>query len=145
MHLSEQEILRREKLKELKSLGIDPYPAPLYPVSHQSAFIKANYNDENKDAFAAVTVAGRVMSINDKGKVCFIKIQDASGIIQLYIKRDEICPGEDKSFFDKVVKHLLDLGDIIGVSGFVFITKTGETSIHAKTVTLLSKSLKPLP
>jgi lysyl-tRNA synthetase, class II len=145
MHLSEQEILRREKLKELKSLGIDPYPAPLYPVSHQSAYIKANYTDENKDAFAAVTVAGRVMSINDKGKVCFIKIQDASGIIQLYVKRDEICPGEDKTMFEKVVKHLLDLGDIIGATGYVFITKTGETSVHAQSITLLSKSLKPLP
>ena len=145
MHLSEQEILRREKLKELKSLGIDPYPAPLYPVSHQSAYIKTNYTDENKDAFAAVTVAGRVMSINDKGKVCFIKIQDASGIIQLYVKRDEICPGEDKTLFEKVVKHLLDLGDIIGATGYVFITKTGETSVHAQSITLLSKSLKPLP
>ena len=145
MHLSEQEILRREKLKELKSLGIDPYPAPLYPVSHQSAYIKTNYTDENKDAFAAVTVAGRVMSINDKGKVCFIKIQDASGIIQLYVKRDEICPSEDKTLFEKVVKHLLDLGDIIGATGYVFITKTGETSVHAQSITLLSKSLKPLP
>jgi lysyl-tRNA synthetase class 2 len=144
-NLSEQELLRREKLNSIKEMGIDPYPAPLYPVSHQSSFIKSNFTEERKDEFATVNVAGRIMSINDKGKVCFIKIQDTTGIIQLYVKRDEICPGEDKSFFDKLVKHLLDLGDIIGVSGFVFITKTGETSIHAKTITLLSKSLKPLP
>ena len=145
MHLSEQEILRRDKLNELKAMGIDPYPAALYPVSHQAAAIKSNFTDAKKDDFASVTVAGRVMSINDKGKVCFIKIQDESGIIQLYVKKDEICPGEDKSLFDKVVKHLLDLGDIIGVTGFVFITKTGETSVHAKTLSILSKSLKPLP
>jgi len=143
--LSEQEIVRRDKLKELVAMGIDPYPAALYPVSHQAAVIKSNFTEEKKEEYASVTVAGRIMSINDKGKVCFIKIQDESGLIQLYVKRDEICPGEDKSFFDKVVKHLLDLGDIIGVTGFVFITKTGETSVHAKTLTLLSKSLKPLP
>ncbi len=145
MHLSEQEILRREKLKELLQLGIDPYPAALYPVSHYSEDIKAAYTDEKKDEFSKVTVAGRVMSINDKGKVCFVKIQDAKGLIQLYIRKDDICPGEDKIIFDKVIKHLLDLGDIIGVTGFVFITKTGETSIHAQSFTLLTKSLKPLP
>jgi lysyl-tRNA synthetase, class II len=145
MHLSEQEILRREKLKELLLLSIDPYPAALYPVSHYSEDIKAAYTDEKKDEFAKVTVAGRVMSINDKGKVCFVKIQDAKGLIQLYVRKDDICPGEDKTIFDKVIKHLLDLGDIIGVTGFVFITKTGETSIHAQSFTLLTKSLKPLP
>jgi lysyl-tRNA synthetase class 2 len=145
MHLSEQEILRREKLKELLQLGINPYPAALYPVSHYSEDIKAAYTDEKKDEFAKVTVAGRVMSINDKGKVCFVKIQDAKGLIQLYVRKDDICPGEDKTIFDKVVKHLLDLGDIIGVTGFVFITKTGETSVHAQSFTLLTKSLKPLP
>jgi lysyl-tRNA synthetase, class II len=145
MHLSEQEILRREKLKELLQLGIDPYPAALYPVSHYSEDIKTGYTDEKKDEFAKVTVAGRVMSINDKGKVCFVKIQDAKGLIQLYVRKDDICPGEDKTIFDKVIKHLLDLGDIIGVTGFVFITKTGETSIHTQSFTLLTKSLKPLP
>jgi lysyl-tRNA synthetase class 2 len=144
-HLSEQEILRRDKLKELKEMGIDPYPAALYPVTHYATPIKAAFTEEKKEDFSSVTVAGRIMSINDKGKVCFIKIQDTTGIIQLYVKRDEICPGDDKSLFDKVIKHLLDLGDIIGVSGYVFITKTGETSIHTKTLTLLSKSLKPLP
>lgn len=144
-HLSEQEQIRREKLNQLKELGIDPYPAALYPVSHQAAVIKAGFTEETKDAYAAVTVAGRVMSILDKGKVCFVKIQDASGIIQLYVRRDDICPGEDKSLFDKVVKHLLDLGDFIGVTGFVFITKTGETSVHAQSFIILAKSLKPLP
>ncbi len=144
-HLSEQEIIRREKLKTLQQSGIDAYPAPLYPVSHYSKDIKENYTEENKETFAQVCVAGRIMSINDKGKVFFIKIQDSKGIIQLYVKRDEICPGEDKSFWDNVVKHALDLGDIIGSTGFVFITKTGETSVHAQTITLLTKSLKPLP
>jgi lysyl-tRNA synthetase, class II len=144
-HLSEQELIRREKLAKLQEVGIDPFPAPLYPVSHYSTDIKENFSEEHKDNFANVCVAGRVMSINDKGKVFFIKIQDSKGIIQLYVKRDDICPEEDKSFWDHVVKHGLDLGDIIGVTGFVFITKTGETSIHAQTFTLLTKSLKPLP
>lgn len=144
-HLSEQEIIRRDKLNELKQLGIDPYPAALYPVSHYSADVKAAYTEETKEQFADVCLAGRIMSINDKGKVFFIKIQDNQGIIQLYVKRDEICPDEDKTFFDKVIKHLIDLGDIVGVTGYVFITKTGEISVHAKTFTLLSKSLKPLP
>ena len=144
-HLSEQEIIRREKLQELKQLGIDAYPAPLFPVSHYSADIKAQFSEENKDQFSQVTVAGRIMSLNDKGKVFFIKIQDSKGIIQLYVRRDDICPGEDKTLFDKVVKHLIDLGDIIGVTGFVFTTRTGEISIHAQSFTLLTKSLKPLP
>ncbi len=144
-HLSEQELVRREKLTKLQEAGIDPFPAPSYPVSHYSIDIKEQFKEENKEAFTNVCVAGRVMSINDKGKVFFIKIQDSKGIIQLYVKRDDICPDEDKSFWDTVVKHGLDLGDIIGVTGFVFITKTGETSIHAQTFTLLTKSLKPLP
>jgi lysyl-tRNA synthetase class 2 len=143
--LSEQEIVRREKLSKLMEAGIDPYPAPLYPVSHFSADIKAAFTEEKKEEFSKVCVAGRILSINDKGKVFFIKIQDSKGIIQLYVKRDELCPEEDKSFWDIVVRHGLDLGDIIGVTGYVFITKTGETSIHAQTLTLLSKSLKPLP
>jgi lysyl-tRNA synthetase class 2 len=144
-HLSEQELIRREKLIKLQEAGIDPYPAPLYPVSHYSADIKAGFTEETKDAYASVCVAGRIMSINDKGKVFFIKIQDSQGIIQLYVKRDDLCPGDDKSFWENVVKHGLDLGDIIGVTGFVFITKTGEISIHTQTLTLLTKSLKPLP
>jgi lysyl-tRNA synthetase class 2 len=143
-HLSEQEIIRREKLTKIKEAGIDAYPAPLYPVSHYSTDIKQNFSEENKETFSNVCVAGRIMSINDKGKVFFIKIQDSKGIIQLYVKRDEICPTEDKTLWDVVIKHL-DLGDIIGATGFVFITKTGETSIHTQTITLLTKSLKPLP
>jgi lysyl-tRNA synthetase class 2 len=144
MSLSEQEIIRREKLAHLQSIGIDPYPAPSYPVSHYSEDAKKQYADNNNEAFDVV-VAGRIMSINDKGKVFFIKIQDAKGIIQCYIKRDEICPEEDnKVLFDEVVKKS-DLGDIIGVKGYMFTTKTGEISIHSKEVSLLSKSLKPLP
>lgn len=144
-HLSEQEIIRRDKLKQLQELGIDPYPAPLYPVTHYSTDIKEGFNEDNAANFSDVCVAGRIMSINDKGKVFFIKIQDAKGIIQLYVKRDDVCEGEDKSFFDKVIKHLVDLGDIIGVTGFVFRTKMGEISVHAKSFTILTKSLKPLP
>ncbi len=144
-HLSEQELVRREKMNKLAEAGIDPFPAPLYPVTHYSADIKDNYTEETKDQYAAVCVAGRIMSINDKGKVFFIKIQDSKGIIQLYVKRDELYPGEDKSMWDTLVKHGLDLGDIIGVTGYAFITKTGETSIHTQTLTLLAKSLKPLP
>ena len=144
-HLSEQEIIRREKLQALEAAGIDPYPAPLYPVTHLSQDIKSNYTEETKDQFTAVCVAGRIMSVNDKGKVLFVKIQDDQGIFQLYIKRDEICPDEDKTYWDVMTKNGLDLGDIIGASGYVFTTKTGETSLHASTLTLLAKSLKPLP
>lgn len=144
-HLSEQELIRREKLQKIQAAGIDPFPAPLYPVSHYSADIKASYSEEKKEEFAQVCVAGRITSINDKGKVFFIKIQDSKGTFQLYVKRDDLCPGEDKSFWDIVVKHGLDLGDIIGATGFVFITKTGEISLHTQTLTLLTKSLKPLP
>lgn len=144
-HLSEQEIVRRNKLQQLQEMGIDPYPAPLYPVSHYSADIKESFTGENASAFTNVCVAGRIMSINDKGKVFFIRIQDAKGFIQLYVKRDEVCPGEDKTFFDTVIKHLIDLGDIVGVTGFVFRTRLGEVSVHVQTVTILAKSLKPLP
>jgi lysyl-tRNA synthetase class 2 len=144
-HLSEQEIIRREKLQVMQSAGVDAFPAALYPVTHYSVDIKDGFTEEKAADFAAVCVAGRIMSINDKGKVFFIKIQDTKGIIQLYVKRDNICPGEDFSFWDNVVKHGLDLGDIIGVTGYAFITKTGETSIHADSLTLLTKSLKPLP
>ncbi len=144
-HLSEQEIIRREKLQALEAAGIDPYPAPLYPVTHLSQEIKSQFTEETKDQFAAVCVAGRIMSVNDKGKVLFVKIQDDQGIFQLYVKRDEICPDEDKSYWDIMTKNALDLGDIIGATGYVFTTKTGETSLHASTLTLLAKSLKPLP
>jgi lysyl-tRNA synthetase, class II len=143
--LSEQELLRREKLQELTNAGINAYPAALYPVSHYSVDIKEAFTEENKEQFANVCVAGRIMSINDKGKVIFIKIQDSKGIIQAYVKMDNLYPGEDKTAWEVLVKRGLDLGDFIGITGYVFITKTGETSIHAQTLTLLCKSLKPLP
>ncbi len=143
--LSEQEIIRREKLQALEAAGINPYPAPLYPITHHSKEIKEQYTEENKEQYAAVCVAGRIMSVNDKGKVMFVKIQDDQGIFQLYVKRDEICPDEDKSYWDVITKNGMDLGDIIGATGYVFITKTGEISLHANSVTLLAKSLKPLP
>jgi lysyl-tRNA synthetase, class II len=145
-HLSEQEIIRREKLGELKKLGIDPYPAPLYPVNSNSASILANYKgEENKADFAEVCLAGRVMSVRDMGKANFGSLQDAAGKIQFYIKQDDICPGDDKSLFQVVWKKLIDLGDIIGIKGYVFTTKTGTTSVHVKEFSLLAKSLKPLP
>lgn len=143
--LSEQEIIRREKLQKLTELGYDAYPAALYPVNQYSADIKKNFTEETKSEFENVCVAGRIMSLNNKGKVFFIKIQDSKGIIQLYVKRDDLCPDEDKSFWMDVVRHGLDLGDFIGVKGFVFVTHTGETSIHVTELTLLGKSLKPLP
>ncbi|HMR90672.1 MAG TPA: lysine--tRNA ligase [Chitinophagaceae bacterium] len=143
--LSEQELLRREKLAELVMMGIEPYPAPLYPVSHSSVEIKKNFSEETKEQYKEVCLAGRLMSIRDMGKANFAVIQDGEGRIQLYIRRDDICPGEDKSLYDIVWKKLIDIGDIIGVRGFVFTTKTGETSVHVTELTLLSKSLRPLP
>jgi len=142
---SEQELIRREKLKKITAAGYNAFPAPLFSVNAFSKDIKDHYTEEKKEDFTNVCVAGRIMSINDKGKVFFIKIQDSKGIIQLYVKRDDICPGEDKSYWEHIIKNGLDLGDIIGVTGFVFITKTGEISIHVQTLTLLTKSLKPLP
>ena len=145
-HLSEQEIIRREKLAELNSLGINPYPAALYPVNATAASIKENYKgEENKAEFADVCLAGRIMSIRDMGKANFAVLQDASGKIQFYIKQDDICPGDDESLFQHVWKKLLDIGDIIGIKGFVFTTKTGETSVHVKEFNILSKALRPLP
>jgi lysyl-tRNA synthetase, class II len=144
-HLSEQELLRREKLAELIMMGIEPYPAPLFPINSNSSFIKENYTAETKEQFADVCIAGRIMSVRDMGKANFAVIQDSNGRIQLYLKRDDICTGEDKSLYDIVWKKLMDIGDIIGIRGYVFITKTGETSVHVKELTLLSKSLRPLP
>jgi len=144
-NLSEQELIRREKLAEMIKAGIEPYPASLYPVNSNSINIKQNYSEANKEQYADICIAGRVMSVRDMGKANFAVIQDSVGKIQIYIRRDDICPGEDKSLYDLVWKKLVDLGDIIGVKGYVFITKTGETSIHAKELTILSKSLKPLP
>ncbi|GAC1597369.1 MAG: hypothetical protein NVS3B8_10180 [Chitinophagaceae bacterium] len=145
-HLSEQEIIRREKLEGLKKLGIDPYPAALYPVNTSAAYIKANYKgEENKADFAEVCLAGRIMSVRDMGKANFAALQDDAGKIQLYIKQDDICPGEDKTMYQAVWRKLVDIGDIIGVKGYVFTTKTGETSVHVKEFIILTKSLKPLP
>lgn len=143
--LSEQEVVRREKLKELEQLGINPFPAPLFEITHTAKEIKENYTEENKDAYKQVSLAGRIMSVRDMGKANFAVIQDATGRIQLYVKGDDICPGEDKTMYTTVWKKLLDLGDIIGVKGYVFTTKTGEISIHVQEFTLLTKSLRPLP
>ncbi len=143
--LSEQEIIRREKLKTLQEMGIMAYPPHAYPVNARAADIKSRYTGETNAAdFADVCLAGRIMSIRDMGKASFSVIQDSSGRIQLYVKRDDICPGEDKTLYDKVWKHLIDIGDIIGVRGYVFTTRTGETSVHVKELTLLSKALRPL-
>ena len=143
--LSEQEIIRREKRTELEKLGINPYPPEAFPVTHTAAHIKSNFSEETKEAFSQVSFAGRIMSIRDMGKASFAVLQDHTGRIQIYVKRDDICPGEDKTLYNTVWKKLLDIGDIIGVKGFVFITKTGEISIHVTAFTMLSKSLKPLP
>ncbi len=143
--LSEQEVVRREKLKELHALGIDPYPAPEYPVTHTAKQIKEGYNGENGDDYKEVCLAGRLMSVRDMGKANFAVIQDSTGRIQAYVRRDDICPEEDKTMYNTVWKKLLDIGDIIGIKGYVFTTKTGETSIHVSEFTLLTKSLHPLP
>ncbi len=145
LHLSEQEILRREKLAELIMMGIEPYPAPLFPVNSNSLYIKDNFTVETKEQFTDLCLAGRIMSVRDMGKANFCVLQDSHGKIQLYIRRDDICPGEDKTLYDIVWKKLIDIGDIIGIKGYGFITKTGETSVHVSELTILCKSLRPLP
>ena len=142
--LNEQEQIRRESLAKLRELGIDPYPAALYPVNATTKEIKEGYDPE-KGNFQEVVIAGRVMSRRIMGAASFGEIQDETGRIQIYVNRDEICPGEDKTMYNTVWKKLLDIGDIIGIKGFAFITKTGQLSIHAKELTLLSKSLRVLP
>ena len=145
-HLSEQEIIRREKRAELEKMGIDPYPAALYPVNSTAAYIKENYKgEENKAEFADVCLAGRIMSVRDMGKANFAVLQDGSGKIQFYIKQDDICPDEDKTLYQQVWKRMVDIGDFVGIKGYVFTTKTGETSVHVKEFSILSKSLRPLP
>jgi lysyl-tRNA synthetase, class II len=144
MQLSEQEVIRREKLKEIIKLGINPYPPELFEINVNAADIHENY-ERNKTDYKNISIAGRIMSVRDMGKACFVNLQDATGRIQLYVKRDDICPGDDKVKYDVLFKKLLDIGDIIGVGGFVFTTKTGEISIHVSTLTLLCKTLKPLP
>lgn len=138
--LSEQEIIRREKLSKLKELGINPYPANLYPVDTTSKQVEKNYQ-EGKE----VVVAGRLMSVRIQGKASFASLQDSEGRVQLYFNRDEICPGEDKTLYNEVFKKLLDLGDFIGVEGTLFTTQVGEKTILVKNFVLLSKVLRPLP
>ena len=143
--LSEQEIIRREKLAQLQALGIDPYPAPLYPVTHHSINIKNSFQDDSADDFKEVCLAGRIMSVRDMGKASFAVLQDSQGRIQIYVRKDDLAKEGDTSAYDQVWKKLVDLGDFVGVKGFVFRTKTGEISVHVKELTFLAKSLRPLP
>lgn len=143
LELSEQELGRRQSLQELRDMGIDPYPAAEYPTNAFSTDIKADFKDD--EPVREVCIAGRMMSRRVMGKASFAEIQDSKGRIQVYITRDDICPDENKDLYNKVFKRLLDIGDFIGVTGFVFRTQTGEVSVHAKSLTVLSKSLKPLP
>ena len=143
LELSEQEILRRQSLDELRHMGIDPYPAAEYPTNAFSTDIRENFRDEDEPR--QVCIAGRMMSRRVMGKASFAEIQDSKGRIQVYISRDDLCPGENKDQYNVLFKRLLDIGDFIGVKGFVFRTQTGEISVHAQELTLLSKSLKPLP
>ena len=140
MQLSEQEVVRREKLTKLRELGINPYPADLFPIDSNSTAIKENYVEGKP-----VIIAGRLMSINIQGKASFAQLQDGEGRIQLYFNRDEICAGEDKSLYNNVFKKLLDLGDFVGIEGTQFTTQVGEKTVMVKKFTLLSKALKPLP
>ena len=139
LELSEQEIGRRESLQELRQMGINPYPAAEYPTNAFSTDILENFRDDDEQR--QVCIAGRMMSRRVMGKASFAEIQDSKGRIQVYISRDDLCPGEDKDLYNKVFKRLLDIGDFIGVKGFVFRTQTGEISVHAQELTLLSKSL----
>jgi lysyl-tRNA synthetase, class II len=145
IEFSEQELLRRQKLQDIQQSGIDPYPAALVEINTTAKEILENFTPEKADDFKNINIAGRIMSNRDMGKACFVSLQDASGRIQVYIRRDDICPGEDKSLFDQLFKKQTDLGDIIGITGFVFTTKVGEISIHATSFKMLSKSLRPLP
>ncbi|MCC8034456.1 MAG: lysine--tRNA ligase [Rikenellaceae bacterium] len=145
MHeLSEQEVLRRQSLEKLRELGIDPYPAAMFPVNATAAGIAEGYDPEEGN-FSDVAIAGRMMSRRIMGSASFFELHDHTGRIQVYVKRDDICPGEDKTLYNTVFKKLLDIGDIIGVEGFAFITNTGELSVHARRLTLLGKSIRPLP
>ena len=142
--LNEQEIGRRNSMQAMRDRGIEPYPAKEFPVTGYSKEIKENFNDE-EEHHREVAVAGRIMSRRIMGKASFMELQDSEGRIQIYVSRDDICPGEDKDFYNVVFKKLLDIGDFIGVKGYVFRTQMGEISIHAQEITVLSKSLRPLP
>lgn len=143
LELSEQEILRRESLKELRAMGIEPYPAAEYVVSDYSQNIKEEFSDDAPKK--EVTVAGRIMSRRIMGKASFMELQDSKGRVQVYISRDDLCPGENKDMYNVVFKKLLDIGDFVGIKGYVFRTQMGEISVHAEEITVLSKSLRPLP
>ena len=143
LELSEQEIIRRQSLQELRDMGIDPYPAAEFPTNAFSTDIKNEFKDD--DPPRQVIIAGRMMSRRVMGKASFAELQDSKGRIQVYVSRDDLCPDENKDLYNKVFKKLLDIGDFIGVEGFVFRTQMGEISVHAQRLTLLSKSLKPLP
>lgn len=143
LELSEQEILRRQSLDELRKMGINPYPAAEYPTNAFSTEIRDSFSDDDEPR--EVCIAGRIMSRRVMGKASFAELQDSKGRIQVYITRDDICPDDNKDLYNVVFKKLMDIGDFIGVRGFVFRTQTGEISVHAKELTMLSKSLKPLP
>ena len=142
LELSEQEIVRRQSLQELRRLGIDPYPAAEFPTNAFSTDIKSEFNENEK---REVVIAGRLMGRRVMGKASFAEIQDSKGRIQVYVTRDDLCPGENKDTYNVLFKKLLDIGDFVGIKGFVFKTQTGEISVHAQSLTLLSKALKPLP
>lgn len=144
LELSEQEQIRRNSLDEIRSLGIDPYPAALYNVNAYSSDIKQSFKDEDSEK-RYVTIAGRIMGRRIMGKASFMELQDAEGRIQVYISRDDLCPGENKELYNTLFKKLLDIGDFVGVKGYVFRTQMGEISVHAEELTVLSKSLRPLP
>ncbi len=143
--LSDQEIQRRNALESLRRLGIDPYPSEGWDITHHAADIKGRFRDEESDQWKNVSLAGRVMGKRIMGKAAFLELQDFSGRIQLYVRRDELCPGPDKVFYNQVVKKLLDIGDIVGVGGDVFRTRAGEVSVRVRQLKLLAKSLRPLP
>ena len=143
LDLSEQEIIRRNSLDQMRQLGIDPYPAAEYKVTAYTKEIKASFKDD--DAPRQVVIAGRIMSRRIMGKASFIELQDSEGRIQVYISRDDLCPGEDKELYNTVFKKLTDIGDFVGIKGFVFRTQMGEITVHAQELTILSKSLRPLP
>lgn len=144
MQLTEQEIVRRENLQKIKELGIDPFPAEAFTVNAHAQEVKDNFDPEAKN-FQEVSMAGRIMMKRVMGKASFAELQDSSGRIQIYVSRDEICPGENKDLYNSLFKKFLDIGDYIGITGHAFITRTGETTIHATSFKFLSKSLKPLP
>ena len=143
LELSEQEIFRRNSMEQLRQMGIEPYPAAEYPTNAFSKEIKASFKDDAEPR--QVTIAGRIMSRRIMGKASFMELQDSEGRIQIYISRDDICPDENKDLYNVVFKKLLDIGDFVGIKGYVFRTQMGEISVHAQELTVLSKSLRPLP